>query len=173
MEAVGHTPNVKDNAGANLQNARVYLKAADGTGPLPFEDSVTIARAGTAATVSHTAHGLSTGQLVKIEGITDKVEDNLGTHEITYINANSYSYVTTDSGSTSYTGSITSTGVVFNHLTNASGNVSDVRTFTSDQPVVGFVRKSTSSPRFKTFNLSGTIDSADGLNINVRLILDE
>ena len=161
------------NTGANLQNARVYAKASDGTGDFPFEDSVTIARAGTTATVTHTAHGLNTGEKVKIQGITDKTEDNAGVHTITKINDNSYSYTTTDSGSTSYTGTITSTGVLIEALTDASGNVSFTRTFSLDQPFNGFIRKSTASPRFKTFALSGTVDNANGATVNVRMILDE
>jgi hypothetical protein len=165
--------NVKDNDGVNLQNAMVYFRASDGTGDLPFEESVTITRAGTTATVSHTAHGLNTNEYVKISGITDKTEDNAGAHQITVLTANSYTYTTTDSGSTSYTGTIIATGALIYGLTDASGNISSSRTLTLDQPLEGFVRKSTSSPRFKSFPITGTVDNANGLTINVRLVLDE
>lgn len=165
--------NVKDNNGDDLQNARVYLKAADGTGPLPYQDSVTIARSGTTATVTHTAHGMETGDIVKIAGITDKTEDNSGTHTITVTGANSYTYTTTDSGSTSYTGTITSTWVALNELTDSNGDASVSKSLTSNQPVEGWVRMSTSSPRFKSFPIAGTINSTSGLTINVRMILDE
>ena len=165
--------NVKDNTGVNLQNARVYAKASDGTGDFPFEDSVTITRAGTVATVTHTAHGMNTGEKIKLAGITDKTEDNNGVQTITVTGANTYTYVTTDSGSTSYTGTITATGVLIEGLTDASGNISFARTFTLDQPFDGFVRKSTASPRFKTFNIAGTVDNANGATVNVRMILDE
>jgi hypothetical protein len=167
--------NVKDNLGANLQNARVFLKASDGTGDLPFEESVTsISRSGTLATVSHTAHGLNTGEYVKLYGITDKTEDNAGAHQITYVDDNSYTYLTDDSGSTSYTGTITATGALIYGLTLASGNISSSRSLTNDQPLEGYARKSTAgAPRFKTFPLSGIVDNADGLTINIRMILDE
>ena len=69
-------------------------------------DSVTITRSGTTATVSSTAHGLSVGDTVRIAGITDKTEDN-GDQVITAVLTNSYDYTTTNSGSTSYTGTIT------------------------------------------------------------------
>ena len=165
--------NVKDENSDNLQNANLYIKAADGTGPLPFEDTVTIARASTLATVSHTGHGMASSDKVKILGITDKTEDNAGVHTITLIDADSYSYVTTDSGSTSYTGAITSTWVALQELTDASGNASISKTYTSDQPIDGHVRISTTSVRYKTFPVAGDIDNADGLTINVQLIPDE
>lgn len=166
--------NVKDNTGANLQNARVIMEASDDTADLPFENSVTITRSGTVATVAHTAHGLNTSDKVKIKGITDKIEDNNGVQTIVTVpGANSYTYTTTDSGSTSYTGTIIATGVVFEGDTDASGNISRSRTYTVDQPITGRARFSTISPRLKTFDLAGTIDNTDGLIINIQMIIDE
>ena len=46
IDPVNFLVNVKDNAGVNLQNARVYAKASTGAGDYPFEDSVTIADPG-------------------------------------------------------------------------------------------------------------------------------
>lgn len=163
--------HVDDNTGADLQNCRVYLKAS--AGPLPFEDSVTISRSGTVATVTHASHGMETNDKVKIQGITDKVEDNNGVHQITFISAGSYSYVTTDSGSTSYTGTIIATWVALEGDTDVGGDISLSKTYSSAQPVTGFARKSTASPRFKSRDLNGTISNTLGLTINVRMILDE
>jgi hypothetical protein len=168
--------NVKDNDGVNLQNARVLVEAANDSSDLPFENTVTITRSGTVATVSHTGHGLNTSDRVKIKGITDKTEDNNGTHAVaTVANPNSYTYTTTDSGSTNYTGTIKATGVLIDGLTDASGNISRDRTFldASGQAITGRVRKSTSSPRFKTADLSGTVNKDNGITLNIQLILDE
>lgn len=165
--------NVKDNDGANLINARVYLRASNGTGPLPFEDSVTITRETTTATVAHTAHGMATNDKIKVLGITDKTEDNAGVHQITVTGTDAYTYSTTDSGSTSYNGAITSTWVALEGLTNASGNISLSKTYGSNQPVTGRAAKSTTSPRFKAFPLNGTINSSTGLTINIQMIIDE
>lgn len=166
--------NVKDENGANLSGAYVYLEAANGTGDLPFEETVTITRSGTTATVSHTAHGLNSNEYVKLAGITDKTEDNNGAHQITVSDANTYTYTTTDSGSTSYTGTITSTGATIYGTTDASGNISSSRTYGSNQPLVGQVRKSSSgSTRYKTFPLSNTVNSSTGLSISVQLVKDE
>lgn len=163
---------VTETDGTPIQNARVYAIAADGTGDLPYQDSVTITRSSTTATVSHTGHGLATNDKVVISGITDKTEDN-GVHTITVTGSNSYTYTTTDSGSTSYTGTIISTGVLFEELTDVNGEVSDTRSFSLDQPITGWVRKSTSAPYFKQSNIDITVDSADGVTQTIQLISDE
>lgn len=173
IDPVSTTVTIIDENSADLQNVRVYLAAADGSGDLPFEDTVTITRSGTLATVAHTGHGLATGNDVKIKGITDKTEDNNGTHQITVVDADEYTYTTTDSGSTSYTGTITSTGVVFNDLTDVNGEVTESRTWSADQPITGFARLSTTTPRYKTFPITTTIDSENGLSLNIMLARDE
>ena len=164
------TAALKD--GAPVENARVYLKASDGTGPFPFEDSVTITRSTTTATVAHTAHGMATNDKVAIAGITDKIEDR-GIHQITVINANSYSYTTTDSGSTSYTGTIISTFVALSGLTAASGILSTSRVYTSAQPVVGWARKSSASPYLQEGVLVGEVSATLGFSGTSVMLADE
>jgi hypothetical protein len=171
--AVTALVHVEDPDAVDLQNARVYLHALDGTGPLPFQDSVTISRSTTTATVTHTAHGMITGDKVVIKGITDKTEDNNGVKTITVTGVNTYTYVTTDAGSTSYTGAIVSTWVAIEELTDVTGDADIVRSFSADQPVEGRVVMSTNSPRYKPFDIAGTISQTDGLTINVQMILDE
>ena len=163
--------NVKDNNAANLQNARVLLEASDGTGDFPFEESVTITRSGATATVSHTAHGLSDGDIVVIRG-ADQQEYN-GPFTITNVSANAYDYTVSGSPVTPATGTITSSGAILNDLTDVNGDISDSRTFTQPQPIKGVARKSTASPRFKSFPLNGIISNITGLTINVQLIIDE
>jgi hypothetical protein len=92
-----------ESDGTLVGSALVHLRASDGTGPFPYQEAVTIARSGTTATVTHTAHGMASNDKIFLAGITDKTADN-GVQTITYIDTNSYSYTTTDSGSTSYTG---------------------------------------------------------------------
>lgn len=165
--------HIDDETGADLENARVIVEAADNNGDFPFEESVTITRSGTVATVTHTAHGLVTNEKVKIKGITDKIEDNNGVHTVTFISSTQYSFVTTDSGSTSYTGTIIATGVVIEGLTGANGDISVSRTFSASTLVTGRVRLSTTSPRYKTFPLDGTVNNTTGLTLNARLIRDD
>jgi len=155
-----------------IQNARVLLAAADATGPMNFEEAVTqIARTNATATVSHVSHGLATDDWVRIKG-APYPEYNIAA-QITYIGADSYSYQVTGTPATLATGAITSTEVLFNHMTNASGNVTDVRVFDSDQNVIGRARRTTSSPLYKNQPITGTIDKDTGLILNVLLIPDE
>jgi hypothetical protein len=167
--------HVVDNNALPLQDARVYMRAFDNSGDLPYLDSVDggITRVGTLATAIQTAHGLVTGNKVVFQGITNKVGDNYGGREVNVLDVNTYTYLTTDEGATTYTGLITSTGVFIDGLTDIDGNISNSRTFGENQPIFGYVRKSTDPPRFKSFTLGGTIDSQIGLSINVRMVLDE
>jgi len=70
-------------------------------------------------------------------------------------------------------GDIISTGVVLEGTTDSSGEISDSRSYTLDQPSEGVVRKATTSPIYKDSPISGDIDAADGLTVGVQMILDE
>lgn len=164
------TAALKD--GTAVQNARLYLRASNGTGPFPFEESVTITRSTTLATVSHTGHGMATNDKVAIAGITDKAEDN-GIKQITVTGVNSYTFVTTDAGSTSYTGTITVTFVALSGLTDVNGDLSVSRVYPSDQPVTGWTRKSSVSPFLQEGVLIGIISSATGFAGTAVMLVDE
>jgi len=149
---------VLDSSASPIQNARVLIEAAAG-GALPAEDSVSITRSGSTATVTHTGHGLSTGDDVSIRG-ADQGEYN-GTQTITVTGTNTYTYTVSGSPTTPATGTITSTFQIVNELTNVSG-VAETTTFnyTADQPISGRVRKAGTDPRYKPASLTGTITSA-------------
>ncbi|REK56945.1 MAG: hypothetical protein DWQ49_09565 [Bacteroidetes bacterium] len=168
--AVTVTTTVKDaNDLSNIQNARVYLQVDD-FGDLPFEETVTITRSATTATVTHTGHGLATNDEVKIQG-ADQEEYN-GVKTITVTGTDTYTYTVSGSPTTPATGTIDSTFVVLNGLTNASGVVEDTGfNFTSNQPVTGRVRRGTSATYYKTSAISGTITNA-GFNSTILLIQD-
>ncbi|KPJ97109.1 MAG: hypothetical protein AMJ55_00390 [Gammaproteobacteria bacterium SG8_15] len=167
------TITVKDiNTQNALEDARVLLVAADATGDLPFEESVTsINRSGSTATVNHTAHGMATGDIALIAGANQN-EYN-GAFPITVTTANTYTYTVPGTPTSPATGTIESTGGYFNDLTNASGVVSDTRSISKDQPMTGRVRYSTGANRYKTSPLSFTVDSADGYSVIVFMIPDD
>jgi hypothetical protein len=171
IDPVTTTIIVKDISQANIQNARVFLKAADGDGDLNFEESVSITQSGEVATVNHTAHELATNAWVHIEGCTQP-EYNIAA-QITKSGENYYTYGITGNPTSPATGSPTSTTVIFNHLTDASGEVTDTRSISVDQNITGRARKSSSSPYYKTQPIVGTIDASAGLTVNVLLISDE
>lgn len=70
-------------------------------------------------------------------------------------------------------GGLTQGTVIFNDLTNGSGQVQDIRSLSNPQPVEGWVRKGTSAPFYKTSPISATIDNATGLSLTVQMIRDE
>jgi len=168
--AVDVTVKAVDSTGAAIENARVHLKAS--AGPLPFSDSVTITRSGTTATVSHTAHGMVNNDKITFRGITDKTEDN-ATQIISNVTVNAYDYTTTNAGSTSYSGTITGTFVALEGLTDVSGLITTTRVFGADQPIIGWTRKSTSSPYYKQGILAGSISSSNGYNSTAVMVDDE
>ena len=153
-----------------IENARVLLEADSG-GDLPAGDTVSITRSGTTATVSHTAHGLSTGQKVAIRD-ADQPEYN-GVKTITVTGVDAYTYTVSGAPDTPATGPPNSTAVILSGLTNASGLISTTRSFTSNQPVTGKARKSTASPLYKSQPISDTISSSTGLAATVLLASDE
>jgi hypothetical protein len=163
---------VNDNNGSPLLGARVILRAANGSGPLPYQESVTITRSGNIASVSHTAHGLSNGQKVQIDGANEYQYN--GAKTISNVTVNAYDYnIDSPLPASPATGSITATAIVLEGTTDSSGLISDSRVYATDQDVTGRVSNGTQSPYFKDFPLNDTVDSANGLSISVQLILDE
>lgn len=169
---VNLTINVKSaSAGANIQNARVFTETSDGTGPFPYNESITITRSSTTATVSHTLHGMATNDKVVIRG-ADQNEYN-GIQTITYIDDNSYSYTVSGSPATPATGTITCSFVPIEGLTDASGNITTSRVYSSSQPIKGVVRKASTAPYYRSAGILGTVSNTAGFSANIQLISDD
>jgi hypothetical protein len=165
---------VKNSAGTVIENARVMVRAKDGTGPFPYQETVTISNSGTTATVTHTGHGMATNDIVDIKGASHW--QNNGIHQITLDGGdptNKYTYTLTSDPGSSPTGTITSTFVALYGLSNALGIVSTSRVYSSNQPVTGWARKSTSTPLYKTGLVDDEVNSSGGLNATAILIADE
>ena len=62
---------------------------------------------------------------------------------------------------------------IISGVTDANGEISDSRTFASNQPIVGKVRRATSGTLYKQGDISGTINSTTGFSTTVQLIPDE
>lgn len=159
------------DTGSPIENARVYVPVTSGVN-FPYQDSVTITGTGTTATATHTAHGLATNDYVVISGAVEDVYN--GVYQITVTGVNTYTYTTNETiGSSPATGTIISTFVVISGLTNPSGIISDTRTHSVNQPIGGWVRKSTSAPYYRQGNIVDTIDSATGKSLTIQLSSDE
>ncbi|KPK55003.1 MAG: hypothetical protein AMS22_05105 [Thiotrichales bacterium SG8_50] len=154
-----------------ISGARVLLYAADATGDLNYQESISITSSGTTATVSHTAHGLATDDWVLIEGADQEAYN--GAYQITVTGVNGYTYTMTDTATSPATGTITSTTVIFNETTNVSGQVSDTRSLSTDQNVIGKARKSSATPFYRSSPITETISSSTGLSLTVLMIPDE
>jgi len=62
--------------------------------------------------------------------------------------------------------------VIISGLTNASGIISDSRTYTSSQPFTGAARRGTSSPVYKSQPITGTISNTTGVDASVVMTPD-
>jgi len=164
---------VKNSGGTVIENARVFVKAADGSGPFPnaYDATVTIVNSGTTATVTHNSHGMATNDHVVISGASH--EENNGVFQIAVSDGNTYTYTMSSAPGSSPTGTIKCTFVALYGLSNASGIVSTSRVYSSNQNVVGWARKGSSSPFYKTGSVSDEVDSSDGLNYTTVLISDD
>lgn len=162
---------VKDiNSGSNIQSARVLVLAASG-GPMPFQKSTTITRSGSTATASCTAHGLVTNDYVVISGANQ--QEYNGVFQVTVTNDDTFTYTVSGTPASPATGTITSTGAPLYGTTDANGQVSSSRSFASNQPITGRVRKSTTGTLYKTGVLSGTISNTAGFSATIQMVPDQ
>jgi len=136
-------------------NEAIYVNVGSGTLTINVLAGATTPSIRTAGASVNVVSGLVTTKVI--------VKDTAGA-----VIQNARVYLTTLSG-----GTLPADTVIFNSLTDVNGEVSDTRSFATDQPVDGWVRKSTISPLYKTSNLVGIIDSGAGLTINVQMIDDE
>ena len=191
----GATPTVKNGSGAStdfiltpvdttitvvddasppqpIENALVFLYATNNANYF-FEAAITITGSGTTATVTHTTHGLTTGDLVWIDGIENDDVYN-GAFSIIVTGANEYTYTTQATiTSTPAVGTTKiATYVILKVLTNASGIATDNSSWTSDQPIAGWARKR-GTPNFAQGPISGTIDTTDGFSTIIGLRDDD
>ena len=157
------------NTAAAVTGARVLVYCASGGGK-PGDVTVTITRSGSTATVTHTSHGLSTNDKVVITG-ANQAEYN-GVFTITNTGTNTYTYTVSGTPTTPATGTIKASLVVIDATVDGSGNASDTRTWPSNQPIVGRVRKGSSTTYYKTSPLAGTISSTAGLALTAQMVPD-
>ena len=147
-----------------IENAAVTALASTG-GSEPFEEVVTISQSAGVATVVHTAHGFSTGKKVGIENANENNYNRIKT--VTVVDSDSYTYPIDAGTASPATGTILATSIIVDGLTDISGNISDTRSYLSNQPIVGDSRKGSSAPTYKATPFTGTIDSNNGLLITV------
>ena len=172
QDPVTTTVTAIETDGTELQNVLVLLEASNGLGDLPYQDSVSITQTGGTATVTHTAHGLSTNQYVVIRGANEEAYNRRA--QITVTGTNSYTYTVPSGTSSPATGSPVSTGALVYGFTDVNGEVSDTRTLSTNQSVSGWARLSTTpGSLYKTALLSGTVSNTTGGSFTALMMTDE
>ena len=149
--------------GVVVPSCRVFLAATADTGTMPVDVTVTIVNSGSTATVTHTSHGLSTGDYVDITGAS--LVANLGSYEITNTGTNTYTYAIGSTPGSSPTGTIKSTFVFLAGTTHATtGELTMSRSFGANQSVAGWARKSSAAdnPKYNQGPIAGTVSSTTG-----------
>lgn len=169
--SVDVTVTATETDGTPIENVRVNVRAADGAGPFPFEETVTIANSATTATVTHTTHGLATNDKVEINGASHW--QNNGVFQITVTGGGTYTYTMPSDPGSSPTGSIDSTFVALNGLTNVSGVVTASRVYASSQNVTGVARKGSASPFFVPADINDTVSNTAGMSVTAVMVSDE
>lgn len=160
---------VNANTTANIQGAYAYLEVASSAGGYPYLASVSVSVSGTVATVTHTGHGLSSNDKVRIRGLDQPGYNGIKT--ITVTGANTYTYTVVNDGTA--TGSATSTFVVLAGLTDSNGEISGTYSYLTNQPVIGKARlNSGAGPYYVTANISATISSSNGLTYTASMVPD-
>lgn len=167
--SVDVTVTVQTATGTKIQGANVFL-AADASGPFPHEDTVTITNSGTTATVSHSSHDMATNDKVLIQGAS--LSANNGVYSIAATNNTSYTYTMGSSPGSNPTGTILSTYVLLKGTTDVNGQITMSRSFSADQPIYGWARKSSAAPYYKEGPLSGTVDKDTGAPLTAILAPD-
>jgi hypothetical protein len=137
-------------------NETIYVNVGAGTLTINVEAGATIPSIRSAgATVNVVAGQVTT---------TITVRDLLTGSPIQNANV----YLTASAG-----GPLTEGTEIIKGLTDAAGQISDIRGLASNQPVTGWVRKATGSPLYQQGAIAGTINSATGLSVTVQMIRDE
>lgn len=151
-----------------ISGVRVYCTVSSTVGGYPFETSASASWIGGTCTVTATGHGMAAGQKVYIN--SDDV-DIRGVQTIVSVpTANTFTFSNSGTGTDP---AIEITSVLIDGTTNGSGVVSHSRSYSTDQPITGRARLSTTSPLYRTSPVAGTIDNAAGLSTTLPMIRDD
>ena len=173
--AVTVTLSVLDAAGNPVTGARVLVMAnSEEASGLPYDDTVTIVNSGTTATVTHTAHGMVTGDKVNFRGASHY--QNNGTFTITVTGVNAYTYTMVSAPGSNPTGTIKANFVYLAGLANSgtdSNQISVTRVLPTSQDVTGWVRKSSGSPHYAQGPVNSTVSNSSNTSLAGILTSDE
>ena len=164
----------EDQSGAMIENARVLLETSDDGGGSGFPYQAATASltqaAGTATCTTSAVHGLATDDYVVIRGAG--IEGYNKQAQITVTSTTVFTY-SVDSGLGSpATGTPVVSYCPLSGLTDSNGIIQSSKVWPTSQGLIGWSRKATSSPYYKTSPIS-VADASGGTDLLVLMLSDE
>lgn len=138
-------------------NEAIFVNVASGTLTINVQDGASIPSIRSAGATVNVVAGQRTFTITVNDFDTGSVLENARV------------YVTAAAGGSLSVGTV----LIDKVLTNVSGQVSDTRSYSSDQPYEGSIRLASSGIFYKATSISGTISSSADTSINVSLIPDD
>lgn len=136
-------------------NEALYVNVASGT--------LTVNVAAGASVPSIRTAGATVNVVAGAVTLTITVQDTAGS-----VIQGARAYILAGAG-----GDLTEGTVLISTLTDVNGQVSLTQTYSLDQPITGRVRKSSTSPYYKTGTVVGTISKDAGLDATIIMLSDE
>jgi len=165
---------ITTQAGVPIDQARVLLETGDNGGGsgLPYQAATTslTQTGGTATLTASAVHGLETNDYVVIRGAGDEGYNRQA--QITVTSTTVFTY-TVDSGiSATAGGTPVFSYAALSGLTSTLGVIQSSKTWPASQSLIGWARKSTSTPYYRQTAIAIT-DASGGTDIAVALQSDE
>jgi hypothetical protein len=159
--------------GTAVGDVNVFLQVSSSASGYPYLGACLLNRNGsTLLTVTHVAHGMVTGDKVRIIAAGEDA-DVVGVHTITVTTADAYTYVTAATSRVGVDQAATSTFVLLYGLSDTTtGVLSMSKVFINKQPVNGTARKASAAPYWKTSQIVGEIDVPGGLLTTALMLSD-
>jgi len=130
-------------------NADYTLNIANGSDPTVNNlGSGTVTKVLNPVDLTITVRDLETGSLITSQDVNVLVEADTG-------------------------GSMTAGDDIIKGFTNASGVITDNRSYATNQPITGWARKGTGSPYYSQSSISGTINKDSGLSLTILMVRDD
>ncbi len=155
-------------------NTQITVENVDVTGTWYFDSNVNLSMTDCEVNAVDTVDGTETVVIALYDSSVDTNNDtsNIEIRNPVWIKVKvSNSDGDPISGARVYIKKVSDNTVIVNELTDSNGEVTESYNYTSDTDITGRIRKSSTSPYYKTYNLSGTITDS-GYTVNAIMIED-
>lgn len=146
-----------NNVATSAGDEAIRIGSTTGTVNVVVADGATIPKVASA--------GATINILVGQKTLTVKVIDSITKNPIQGARV----YIVADAGGPLSQGTV----IVNKTLTDVNGETADTRSYASDQPITGVVRLASTSPFYKTSEITATVSSTADTSLTIALISDE